>query len=68
MARIDDLIDEEINRQTYVAECLILLRNILSTGDCNDCAKKNECKYAPKPGQIVRYNCPFYEAEKEVSK
>jgi hypothetical protein len=35
-------------------------RNILQTGDCNNCAIRGKCKYCPKPGQMVRYNCPHY--------
>lgn len=23
------------------------------------------CGYRPKPGQMVRYNCPFYQKEEE---
>jgi len=41
-----------------------LLRQIHQTGDCNIC-KNKDCGYRPKPGQIVRYNCPFYKAENE---
>lgn len=56
-------LDEEITRQGFILDSLIALRNILGTGDCNICAKKSKCEYAPKPGQLVRYNCPFYEKE-----
>ena len=62
MARLD----QEIARQAYILDCLRALRNIYETGDCNICANRKECEYVPKPGQMVRYNCPFYKAEGEV--
>ena len=38
-----------------------LLKKILESGDCNDCALLNsQCRYAPGWGKQVRYNCPFY--------
>lgn len=58
MAKIDDA----IGMMYYIADNLKVLREIYSTGDCNNCSNK-ECGYKPKPGQIVRYNCPFYKKE-----
>ena len=60
MARLD----QEIKRQEYILECLMALRDIYNTGDCNICAKRRECEYLPKAGQMVRYNCPFYKADR----
>ena len=57
-------LDETISDIAYILDSLILLRNIQSTGDCNVCINK-ECEYKPKPGQLVRYNCPFYKAGSE---
>ena len=37
---------------------------IMSLHDCNDCEKKN-CPYKPKPGQMVRFNCPLWEIGEE---
>ena len=42
------------------------LPDIAELGDCNRCMKK-DCKYVPDPGQLVRYNCPFYEGKQEKS-
>ena len=36
----------------------------LSMGNCNDCSLKLTCKYAPTPGEVVRFNCPLWK-EKE---
>lgn len=60
-------LDQEIAKQAYILDCLMALRNrnIYETGDCNICASKKDCEYVPKPGQMVRYNCPFYKAESE---
>ena len=47
-----------------LAEWLKLLKRILDSGDCNDCAMHHsQCRYAPELGEQVRYNCPFYEKE-----
>ena len=61
MSRLDDA----ISNVSYILDSLMAYRNIVDSGDCNRCRKKKICKYAPKPGQLVRYNCPFYEQEGE---
>lgn len=49
-----------------LAEWLKLLKRILDSGDCNDCAMLHrQCRYAPRWGEQVRYNCPFYSREEE---
>ena len=45
-----------------LAEWLKLLKRILKSGNCNDCAI-SQCRYAPKIGEQVRFNCPFYSKE-----
>ena len=60
MSRLDDV----ISNVAYILDTLMAYRNIVDSGDCNRCGKKT-CEYAPKPGQLVRYNCPFYEQEGE---
>ena len=57
MSRLDDTISDV----AYILDTLRAYRNIVESGDCNRCKAKMNCKYAPKPGQLVRYNCPFYE-------
>ena len=61
MSRIDDA----ISNVAYILDALMAFRNIIDSGHCNCCGKKKTCEYAPKPGQLVRYNCPFYEQEDE---
>ena len=58
-------LDKEIARQAQILDCLMALRDIYKTGDCNICESRKECEYMPKPGQMVRYNCPFYKVESE---
>lgn len=58
-------LDQEIARQALILDCLMTLRDIYKTEDCNICASRKECEYMPKPGQMVRYNCPFYKTESE---
>lgn len=57
MARLDDV----ISNVAYILDSLMALRNIYESGCCNNCKGVNGCRYKPKLGQLVRYNCPFYE-------
>ena len=54
-------IEQAIANADYVKDCLKALNEIYKSGSCNDCAKERCCKYAPQLGQMVRYNCYFYE-------
>lgn len=36
---------------------------VAAHGDCNDCANARTCQYVPKPGGIVRINCPLWRAK-----
>ena len=57
MSRLDDTIGDV----AYILDTLMAYRNIVNSGDCNGCEKKKTCEHAPKPGHLVRYNCPFYK-------
>lgn len=57
----ENKLDGLISSVAYTLDCLRALRDIQDAGDCNTCGIKRECRYAPKPGQLTRYNCPFYE-------
>ena len=59
MNRIDNIIADLV----YILDSLRALREIQATGNCNTCAGRSECEYCPRPGQMVRYNCPFYKEE-----
>lgn len=54
-------LDDSIANITYILDSLMALRDIYESGCCNDCWKVKGCEYVPKVGQMVRYNCPFYE-------
>ena len=59
---------EVIGNVGYILDCLMALRNIHQTGCCNDCrGRSTGCGYLPKPGQMVRYNCPFYQKEEKCT-
>lgn len=60
-------LDDAIAQTACTLDNLKLLRDILNSGDCNICKKKKECDYCPKPGQMVRYNCPFYEYYEKIN-
>lgn len=57
-------LDESISTVAYVLDVLRTYRDIVNSGCCNDCACAKNCEYAPKLGQLVRYNCPHYEGRR----
>lgn len=61
-------LDKSIADVAYILDTLMTYRNIVESGCCNDCriAKPYSCKHLPKPGQLVRYNCPFYERKENT--
>ena len=48
----------------YIANNLKLLNDIKKEGNCSNCSSKFNCKYNPPQGEMMRYNCPFYEKMK----
>lgn len=62
-----DRLNKTISDVAFILDNLILLRQIQSTGDCNICGY-DKCKYKPKVGQMVRYNCPFYKPQESENK
>lgn len=49
----------------YLLQCLADYKSIVESGNCNICAIAKTCKYKPKWGELVRFNCMFYERSKE---
>ena len=60
-----DKLNNAIANTAYILDCLRNLRSIYEIGDCNNCKDEAICKFKPRPGQMVRYNCPFYEKESD---
>lgn len=60
-------LDRAISDVAYILDTLKAYRNVEETGCCNNCTKRIECEYAPKAGQMVRYNCPFYSRCSEMN-
>lgn len=63
LAYVEKFYDAQKCAKEYhqLAEWLKLLKRILDSGYCNDCELLNsQCRYAPRLGEQVRYNCPFY--------
>lgn len=58
-----DRLNKTIGDVAYILDVLMAYRNIIKTGNCNTCVGCGD--YKPKPGQIVRYNCPHYLAREE---
>ena len=51
--------EQLISLYRQLAEWLKALKEIWDSGDCNDC-RNGQCKWKPKLGQLVRFNCPHY--------
>ena len=58
-----DRLDKAIADVAYILDTLMAYRNIIQTGDCNRCDISKHCSIKPKPGEMVRYNCPIYMAK-----
>lgn len=58
-------LDRAIYDVSYILDVLNAYRDIQNTGNCNWCSDKLICQYVPKPGETVRYNCPFFKEEEE---
>jgi len=53
-------LDEAIAGAACVLDALVTYRRIVESGCCKNCKNKS-CGYVPDPGQLVRYNCPFFK-------
>ena len=52
---------KKVERDAYQ----VYFKDLSSKPDCNTCEKRS-CEYKPRPGAIVRVNCPLYSGpEKE---
>ena len=60
MSRLDDSIEIVAN----IADCLMAYRMISRLPDCNTCTDR-KCQYRPKPGEMVRINCPLWIGGKD---
>lgn len=58
---MSEKLDHIIADVAYMLDTLIAYREIVNSGDCNECKIKLTCKYAPQAGQLVRYNCPHFQ-------
>lgn len=61
MSRLDDTIGDV----AYILDTLCAYKSIVQSGCCNSCKKKKKCEYAPKLGELVRYNCPLYKGTED---
>lgn len=48
------------NEYHQLADWLKILKRILNSGDCNECAIQKMCNVRPEWGEQVRYNCPMF--------
>lgn len=47
----------------HIADIIRSWESIMSLPNCNDCGRQPGCAYCPKPGQMVRYNCPLWSED-----
>lgn len=50
----------------YIGDALRTLDEIMSMPNCHNCGVRNRCRYEPKWGDVIRYNCPLWEAPEGV--
>ena len=60
LAEVARLETELANAKETAKKCSEAFEILQSFNSCNDCAVVRYCKYAPKWGDHVRYNCPHY--------
>lgn len=47
-------LDDAIANVAYILDALMAYRNIVESGDCNNCKAQRKCEVKPKLGQLVR--------------
>lgn len=57
-------LDDAISNVSYILDSLMALKKIHESGSCIDCAMLSLCKYKPELGEMIRYNCPFWNDER----
>ena len=50
----------------YAADEIQYALSVQSYDDCNTCGRKH-CRYMPKPGAMVRINCPLWKEQEHDS-
>ena len=61
----NDRLNKTIADIAYTLDSLRVLKEIYQAGNCNNCTNR-DCGYLPKPGQLIRYNCPFYKQKDDT--
>ena len=51
----------DASERWFLYSCLRSLKEILDSGDCNDCKKRLTCAFRPLAGQMTRFNCFLLE-------
>ena len=65
MSRMDSDIEDFVRIMREVMSDALYAIAVRSYNDCNDC-HRIRCRYRPKPGEMVRINCPLWsEGEQE---
>ena len=56
---VENELEKHIEMCQKVLEVFKFVRHMSNLPTCNDC-KRKECRYKPKWGDTVRYNCPLW--------
>ena len=63
MSRLDEERENLIHLIFSICDYARLGYQISTFDNCNDCGNKKDCPYTPKPGAMVRWNCPLWKSE-----
>lgn len=56
-----DITSENLKHYLYaLVDRVDFFDKVTALPNCNNCAKKNACEYAPQVGQALRFNCPLW--------
>lgn len=61
MSRFDADREDLIRLIISICDYARLGYQVSTFNNCNNCGNKKDCQYTPKPGLMVRWNCPLWE-------
>lgn len=64
MSRHDEDLNELIGLLVSLISHAQYGMTVKTYDDCNNCGRRN-CEHKPKPGQMVRINCPLWSYDDE---
>lgn len=61
------MLEEHMEMCQAMYDALVLADDVAKMNNCNNCGtgQPGECKYLPRLGETVRFNCPLWEGGKK---